>query len=125
MSNQNHINAADLYTRIADAFVAEPAFEQALLTDFDGAIAARFGIEMPKSGTLSRIGSGFRLTYDGKDYDLGDPRNATKGELNDAELELVSGGGADCPEQNSGGTPSRRSEGNLPSVPMPGLKPLG
>jgi hypothetical protein len=98
MSNATSITAADLYTRIADAFVGDPAFEQALLADFDGAVAGRFGVKLPKPAKLVRLGSGFRLSYDGQDYDLGDPRTATKGELNDAELELVSAGGGECPQ---------------------------
>ena len=97
------MTAADLYTRIAGAFVADPAFEQALLADFDAAVAERFKIKLPKPARLDRVGSGFRLSYDGQDYDLGDPRAAAKGELNDAELELVSAGGSgDCPTQPAG-----------------------
>jgi hypothetical protein len=99
MSNAASITVADLYTRIAEAFVADPALEQALLADFDGTVAARFGVAMPKPAKLTRVGSGFRLSYDGQDYDLGEPRAAAKGELNDAELELVSAGGGDgCPQ---------------------------
>jgi hypothetical protein len=99
MSSETSITVADLYTRIAEAFVADPTLEQALLSDFDGAVAARFGVTMPKPARLIRAGSGFRLSYDGQDYDLGDPRSAAKGELNDAELELVSAGdGQNCPQ---------------------------
>lgn len=98
MTDQNTISAADLYARIATTFVSEPDLEPALLADFDGTVAKRFGVALPKPGHLVRTQSGFRLTYDGKDYDLGDPRHAAKGELNDAELELVSAGNAeeDC-----------------------------
>ena len=91
------ISPADLYVRVAGAAVADPSMLTALLEDFEGTVAERIGVVLPKPATLVRIGSGFRLTYDGKDYDLGDPRNAIKGELNDAELELVSGGG-NCDE---------------------------
>jgi hypothetical protein len=104
MNNATTMTAADLYTRIADTFVADAAFEQALLADFDGAVAGRFGIKLPKPAKLVRVGSGFRLTYDGQDYDLGDPRTAAKGELNDAELELVSAGGNECPKPDVAGT---------------------
>lgn len=98
MTTHDTMSAADLYARIVETVVAEPDFETRLLADFDGAVTARFGVALPKPGRLARVGSGFRLTYDGKDYDLGDPRNAAKGELNDAELELVSAGNAeeDC-----------------------------
>ena len=87
-----------LYRQIADAFVTDPTMEASLLEDFDGTVAKRFGVVLPKPGRLVRDGSGFRLSYDGKDYDLGDPRTQKKGELNDAELELVSAGDAasDC-----------------------------
>jgi hypothetical protein len=92
------MSAGDLYQQVVTAFVTDPSIEAALLADFDGTIEKRFGVSMPKSGTLVRTGSGFRLSYDGKDYNLGDPRTAAKGELNDAELELVSAGNAeeDC-----------------------------
>jgi hypothetical protein len=91
------ISPADLYVRIAGAVVADPSMVTALLGDFEGTVAERIGVVLPKRASLTRVGSGFRLTYDGQDYDLGDPRNAIKGELNDAELELVSaGGGDDC-----------------------------
>lgn len=91
------ISPADLYVRIAGAAVADPSMLTALLEDFEGTVAERIGVVLPKPAKLVRIESGFRLTYDGKDYDLGDPRNAIKGELNDAELELVSAGaGNDC-----------------------------
>lgn len=93
MTEQTTMTASDLYAQIATAFVSNPALEQDLLTDFHGAVARHFGVSMPKPGTLARTADGFRLTYDGHDYDLGDPRTAAHGELNDAELELVSGGG--------------------------------
>jgi hypothetical protein len=98
MTAQTSISAGDLYQQVATAFLTDPTIEASLLADFDGTIEKRFGVAMPKSGKLVRTGSGFRLTYDGKDYDLGDPRTAAKGELNDAELELVSAGDAaqDC-----------------------------
>jgi hypothetical protein len=101
MTTQTSMSAGDLYQQVAAAFLADPAIEASLLVDFDGTIEKRFGVAMPKSGRLVRVGSGFRLTYDGKDYDLGDPRTAAKGELNDAELELVSAGDAaqDCARQ--------------------------
>jgi hypothetical protein len=98
MSTQNTVSASDLYRQISDAFLADPMMEAALLEDFDGTVARRFGVVLPKSGRLVRAGSGFRLSYDGRDYDLGDPRTMKQGELNDAELELVSAGdaAADC-----------------------------
>lgn len=98
MTTHGTISAADLYAQIVDTVVAEPDLEHGLLADFDGTVARRFGVKLQKPGRLSRSDTGYRLTYDGKDYDLGDPRKAAKGELNDAELELVSGGGAkeDC-----------------------------
>ena len=92
MTTQTTLSAGDLYKQIADAFLNDPTMEASLLDDFDGTIAKRFGVALPKPGRLARVGSGFRLTYDGRNYDLGDPRNAAKGELNDAELELVSAG---------------------------------
>lgn len=110
-AQQDRINAADLYSLIADAVAGDPAFEEALLADFDAAVATRFGIEMPKPARLVRTASGFRLSYDGHDYDLGDPRTAAKGELNDAELELVSAGGDwDCPKPDPEGTTRRATE---------------
>jgi hypothetical protein len=98
MSTPTTVSAGDLYRQIADAFLTDPTMEASLLEDFDGTVARRFGVELPTSGRLVRVGSGFRLSYDGKDYDLGDPRDMKKGELNDAELELVSAGDAasDC-----------------------------
>lgn len=96
------LTAANLYARIATEFVSDPALEQALLADFQGTVADRFHATFPKPIALSRTATGFCLTYDGQSFDLGDPRNAAKGELNDAELELVSGGGGpDCPEKKS------------------------
>jgi hypothetical protein len=59
--------------------------EASLLENFDGIVAGQFGGVRPKPGPLLRAGSGFRLSHDGKDYDLGDPRHMKKGELNDAE----------------------------------------
>ena len=108
MTEQTTITASDLYAQIATAFVSNPALEQDLLTDFHGAVARHFGVTMPKPGKLVRAADGFRLTYDGHDYDLGDPRNAAKDELNDAELELVSAGGDwDCPKPDPVGTEQR------------------
>lgn len=98
MTAQTNITASDLYTRIATAVVSNPELESALLADFDGAVSRHFGVKLPKPATLARTTDGFLLTYDGKTYDLGDPRNAKPGELNDAELELVSGGGDGCQE---------------------------
>lgn len=98
MTEPSSLTAADLYARIATAFVAEPALEQDLLADLPDAVRRHFGVKLPKPAALARTSDGFVLTYDGQDYDLGDPRTAAKGELNDAELELVSGGGRDpCP----------------------------
>ena len=91
------ISTADLYVRVAGAVVADPSMVTALLEDFEGTVNDRIGVVLPKPASLVRLGSGFRLTYDGKDYDLGDPRSTLKGELNDAELELVSAGADDCP----------------------------
>jgi hypothetical protein len=104
MSTQNLISAGDLYRQISDAFVTDPTMEASLLEDFDGTVARRFGVVLPKPARLVRAGDGFRLSYDGKDYDLGDPRQAAKGELNDAELELVSAGDAaeDCKKLGDG-----------------------
>lgn len=93
MTEQTTLTASDLYARIATAFVSDPGIAQALLADFHGAVARHFGVTLPKPAALARTADGFCLTYDGQDYDLGDPRHAAKGELNDAELELVSGGG--------------------------------
>ena len=99
MTGQTTITALDLYTRIAAAVVSNPELELALLADFDGTVSRHFGVTLPKPATLVRAQGGFRLTYDGESYDLGDPRHAKPGELNDAELELVSGGGRDgCQE---------------------------
>jgi hypothetical protein len=96
-TERNSISPADLYVRIAGAVVADPSMITALLEDFEGTVTERIGVVMPKPAKLERVGSGFRLTYDGQHYDLGDPRSTIKGELNDAELELVSaGGGDDC-----------------------------
>lgn len=93
MSNATTISPADLYAQIKNAFIADPGIEAALLKNFEATIAERFGVDLPASGKLVRNGAGFRLTYDGKDYDLADPRVAASGELDDAELELVAGGG--------------------------------
>lgn len=99
MTGQTTMTASDLYTRIAATLVSNPELETALLADFDGAVSSHFGVMLPKPATLARTTDGFRLTYDGRTYDLGDPRHAKPGELNDAELELVSGGaGNGCPE---------------------------
>ena len=95
MSNAMTISPADVYAQIKSAFIADPGIEAALLKDFEGTVAERFGVDLPASGKLVRSGAGFRLTYDGKDYDLADPRNAASGELDDAELELVSAGNAE------------------------------
>lgn len=103
MSNQTTISAADVYAHIKSAFIADPGIEAALLKDFEGTVAERFGVDLPAPGKLVRNGAGFRLTYDGKDYDLADPRTAASGELNDAELELVAGGGT-APGCESKGT---------------------
>jgi hypothetical protein len=123
LTNPTTVTANELYSQVATAFVADPSLEQALLTDFDATVAQRFGVALPKAGALERTADGFRLTYDGQHYDIGDPRTAAKGELNDAELELVSAGGNGCPSSD---TPSHSSphEGNLPSIPMPTLPPL-
>jgi hypothetical protein len=122
MTDLTTVSPNELYSRIASAFVSDPGLEPQLLADFAGTVAQRFGVVLPKPGMLTRTAGGFRLTYDGQHYDLGDPRTAAKGELNDAELELVSaGGGTDCPTGND--SPSPRPEGNLPSVPMPSLPP--
>ena len=117
------MTASDLYTRIADTFVADPSLESALLENFEATVAERFGIALPKPARLARTESGFRLSYDGKDYDLGDPRHATKGELNDAELELVSAG-SDNECATTGHSNGSSPDGNFPSVPMPTLPPL-
>jgi hypothetical protein len=93
MTREMTVTASDLYNRVVEAFVSDPSLEAALLADVGATVSERFGIALPKPATLVRSGSGFRLSYDGQDYDLGDPRQQTKGELNDAELELVSGGG--------------------------------
>lgn len=93
MPEQTTMTASDLYSRIAAAFVSDPALEQDLLADLPGAVRQHFGVTLPKPAGLARTSDGFRLTYDGEEYDIGDPRTAAKGELNDAELELVSGGG--------------------------------
>lgn len=98
MTDQTTITAADLYARIATAFVSDPALEQEMLADLPGAIERHFGFTLQKPGSLQRTPNGFRLMYDGHNYDLGDPRVVKKGELNDAELELVSAGGDDCPQ---------------------------
>jgi hypothetical protein len=96
------MSAGELYQQVAAAFLADPTIEASLLADFSGTIEKRFGVAMPKPGKLVRIPSGLRLTYDGKDYDLGDPRTAAKGELNDAELELVSAGDAEADCRKAG-----------------------
>jgi hypothetical protein len=124
MTEQTTVTANELYSRIASAFVSDPALEPALLADFGATVAQRFGVVLPKPGTLARTTDGFRLTYDGQHYDLGDPRTTAKGELNDAELELVSAGGdGGCPTDN-GSTSQRSPDGNLPKIPMPSLPPL-
>lgn len=97
MTDHITFTAADIYAHIATAFVSDPALEKDLLADLPAAVEEYFGITLPKPAALARTSDGFVLTYDGQDYDLGDPRTATKGELNDAELELVSAGGdGDC-----------------------------
>lgn len=104
MSSATTMTPADLYARIMDAFIADPTIESALLQDFKATVADRFGVDLPASGKLVRNGAGFRLTYAGKDYDLDDPRHAAPGELNDVELELVSGGAQDpCPAKGTFG----------------------
>lgn len=119
MTEQTNITAADLYARIATAFISDSAIEQALLTDLPSAVQQHFGVNLPKPAALVKTADGFRLTYDGQDYDLGDPRTASKGELNDAELELVSAGGsADCPEYKSNKT-LRNQERQLIQPNMP------
>lgn len=95
MTEQPTVTAADLYAHIATAFISDPSLEKDLLADLPGAVEQHFGVMLQKPAKLVRTASGFILTYDGQDYDLGDPRAATKGELNDAELELVSAGGDD------------------------------
>lgn len=98
MTSDIPMTASDLYQRIVDTFIADPGMEAALLADVEATVMTRFGIALPKPASLAKTSDGFVLTYDGHDYDLGDPRTAKKGELNDAELELVSGGNnADCP----------------------------
>ena len=105
MTLQPAISATDLYKTIVDAVSSDPALEALLLDDFDGTVARRFGVAIPKPGRLVRAGSGFRLSFDGKDYDLGDPRQVAKGELNDMELELVSAGSDyNCPISQPGGS---------------------
>jgi hypothetical protein len=99
MTDQATLSPSELYSRIASAFVLDPSLEPALLANFAGTVTQRFGVVLPKPGALARTANGFRLTYDGQHYDLGDPRTAAKGELNDAELELVSAGdGVECPQ---------------------------
>lgn len=108
MTEPTTISAADLYAHIATAFVSNPAMETDLLADLPNAIRQHFGVILPKPAKLARNSDGFVLTYDGHDYDLGDPRTAAKGELNDAELELVSAGGDwDCPKPDPEGTTRR------------------
>jgi hypothetical protein len=120
MADQTTSTANELYCQIVSAFVSDPGLEPALLADFGGTVAQRFGVGLPKPGTLARTANGFRLTYDGQHYDLGDPRTAAKGELNDAELELVSAGGdAGCPPPGNGVAVQRSPDGNLPQMPMP------
>jgi hypothetical protein len=122
MTDQTTVSPTELYSRIASAFVSDPGLEPLLLADFAGTVTQRFGVVLPKPGALTRTAVGFRLTYDGQHYDLGDPRTAAKGELNDAELELVSAGGDDgCPTKDSGSSPQRSLDGNLPKIPMPPL----
>lgn len=117
MSEQTTITASDLYARIVDGVVADPAMEAALLADFNGTVATRFGVALPSPGRLTRSESGFLLSYGGQDFDLGDPRNAKPGELNDAELELVSGGGDDgCPKANSDPNANRMAEGAMQHI---------
>lgn len=98
MTTHTSLSAGDLYRQIADTFLADPTLEASLVDDFNGTITRRFGVALPRPGMLARTDAGLRLTYDGHNYDLGDPHNAAKGELNDAELELVSAGNAedDC-----------------------------
>lgn len=110
MHHHTAITASDLYAKIVDGVVADPAIEAALLDDFNGTVAKRFGVTLPSPGKLVRNDSGFRLSYAGQDFDLGDPRNAKPGELNDAELELVSGGGDDCQQSNSDPNANRTAE---------------
>ena len=109
MTAQPTISATDLYKTIIEAVSTDSALEASLLDDFDGTVARRFGVAIPKPAKLARTDSGFQLSYDGKVYDLGDPRHAAKGELNDMELELVSAGdGNQCPnfgEPNPVGQP--------------------
>ena len=100
MTEYTTVTAADLYAHIATAFISDPALEQDLLADLPGAVERHFGVVLKKPAKLARTSNGFVLTYDGHDYDLGDPRAATKGELNDAELELVSAGGDGCETYN-------------------------
>lgn len=103
MTEHATVTAADLYAHIANAFVSDPSLEKDLLADLPAAVEEYFGVTLQKPAKLARTSDGFVLTYDGHDYDLGDPRKATKGELNDAELELVSAGGdGDCPEYRPG-----------------------
>lgn len=92
MTDHATVTAADLYAHIATAFISDPALEKDLLADLPAAVEEYFGVTLQKPAALARTSDGFVLTYDGHDYDLGDPRAATKGELNDAELELVSAG---------------------------------
>jgi hypothetical protein len=110
MTEQTTLTANELYSRITSAFVSDPDLEQALLADFEATVEQRFGVALPKRGALVRTAEGFRLTYDGKDYDIGDPRTAAKGELNDAELELVAGGGdqGECPQWDPNATTPKK-----------------
>lgn len=114
MTHQPAITASDLYAKIVDGVVADPTIEAALLDDFNGTVAERFGVTLPSPGKLVRNDAGFRLSYAGQDFDLGDPRQAKPGELNDAELELVSAGnGNGCPQSNSDPNANRTAEGAM------------
>jgi hypothetical protein len=104
MTVRSETSAIELYRKVVEAVSGNPAIETELLADFEGTLVQRFGVAVPKPGRLVRNGSGYLLSYDGKDYDLGDPRHAAKGELNDMELELVSAGGDECPQSGDAGS---------------------
>lgn len=91
MTTDSRLPSLDLYSRIANALANDPALEAALLHDFEGTLADRFNAVMKVPSRLVRTKSGYRLSMNGHEFEINKP--SPNGELNDTELELVSGGG--------------------------------
>lgn len=91
MTTDSRLSSLDLYSRIADALTNDPSLEAALLNDFEATLAERFNAVMKVPSQLVRTEDGYRLSMNGHDFAINKP--APNGELNDTELELVSGGG--------------------------------